>query len=78
MGVDLMLSAEDHVCSSYAPPTRHPSNLILHFYVKKMDEKQILEMERAAVTVARDHGSEVAPPLFFWLFFSSVPGICIV
>lgn len=62
LGVDLPVSAEDHVYSS-STPTRpaspERSKLILHFYVKKMDEQQILEVERAAVTVASDHGGEV-------------------
>lgn len=63
MGVELPVSAADHVSSSHAPASPHPSNLILHFYVKKTDEQQILAVERAAATVASDHGNEVAPPL---------------
>lgn len=72
VGVDLPVSAEDHVYSSYDPPrpaSPHPSKLLLHFYVKKMDEQQILEAERAAVTLASDHGNEVTPPFSSGCFF---------
>lgn len=62
--MDLPVSAEDHVYAHLAPPRGASANssLALHFYVKKVEEEQILEVERAAVTVASDHGNEVTPP----------------
>lgn len=51
------VSVDDHVSCGYAPP---PSRcLITHFYVKKMEEEQIREVERAAVCTATDYGQEV-------------------
>ncbi|XP_034028061.1 U8 snoRNA-decapping enzyme [Thalassophryne amazonica] len=60
VGVELPISIEDHVASCYAP-TSSPSisRLVLHFYVKKMEEEEIKEVERAAVSTATDHGHEV-------------------
>ncbi|KAL2103946.1 hypothetical protein ACEWY4_000814 [Coilia grayii] len=66
LGVAVPVSPEDHVVSCHAPscPT-----LITHFYVKKMEESEIKEVERAAVTMATDHGLEVMGmvrvPLYF-------------
>lgn len=67
MGVHLSVSAEDHVSSCYADPPPNSSSsplpqLITHFYVKKLEEKQIKEVERAAASNAADHGLEVTPP----------------
>ncbi|XP_019944983.2 U8 snoRNA-decapping enzyme [Paralichthys olivaceus] len=65
LGVPLPISVEDHVDSRHAPPSspsscRSPSSrLITHFYVKKMEEEQIREVERAAASTATDHGHEV-------------------
>lgn len=66
LGMDLPVSAEDYVYCHIAPPRAgsHSSNLLLHFYVKKVDEQQVLEAERAAVTAAIDHGDEVTPAAF--------------
>ncbi|KAL7398812.1 hypothetical protein ABVT39_015709 [Epinephelus coioides] len=61
LGVAVPISVEDHVDSRFAPassPSRS-SRLILHFYVKKMEEEQIREVERAAVSTATDYGQEV-------------------
>lgn len=64
--MDLPVSAEDYVYCHLAPPraASGSSNLLLHFYVKKVDEQQVLEVERAAVTAAIDHGNEVTPAAF--------------
>ncbi|XP_055021960.1 U8 snoRNA-decapping enzyme isoform X2 [Boleophthalmus pectinirostris] len=65
IGVAVPISEDDHVESCYAPasPTSSSSSsssgLILHFYVKKMEEEQILDIERSAASVAVDHGHEV-------------------
>ncbi|CAK6955149.1 U8 snoRNA-decapping enzyme [Scomber scombrus] len=56
LGVAIPVSIEDHVDSCYAPES---SRLITHFYVKKMEEEQIREVERAAASTATDHGQEV-------------------
>ncbi|XP_053173648.1 U8 snoRNA-decapping enzyme [Scomber japonicus] len=56
LGVAIPVSIEDHVDSCYAPAS---SRLITHFYVKKMEEEQIREVERAAASTATDHGQEV-------------------
>ncbi|XP_028850236.1 U8 snoRNA-decapping enzyme [Denticeps clupeoides] len=67
LGVALLVSPEDHVSSSLAPAV---PNLITHFYAKKMNESEIKEVEKAAVTVAKDHGLEVLGmvrvPLYFF------------
>lgn len=56
----LPISVEDHVDSCHAPASSPSSSrLITHFYVKKMEEEQIREVERAAASTATDHGQEV-------------------
>uniref|UniRef100_A0A3P8TY57 U8 snoRNA-decapping enzyme n=1 Tax=Amphiprion percula TaxID=161767 RepID=A0A3P8TY57_AMPPE len=60
LGVALPISVEDHVDSCYAPSSSSSSRqLITHFYVKKMAEEQIREVEKAAASTATDHGQEV-------------------
>ncbi|XP_037629746.1 U8 snoRNA-decapping enzyme isoform X1 [Sebastes umbrosus] len=60
LGVTLPILVEDHVDSYYAPASSSSSSrLITHFYVKKMEEEQIREVERAAASTAADHGQEV-------------------
>ncbi|XP_040009737.1 U8 snoRNA-decapping enzyme [Xiphias gladius] len=61
LGVALPISVEDHVDSCHAPASSlsSSSRLITHFYVKKMEEEQIREVERAAASTATDHGQEV-------------------
>ena len=66
LGVALPISVEDHVDSCYAPASPSSSSssssssrLITHFYVKKMEEEQIREVEKAAASSATDHGQEV-------------------
>lgn len=55
------ISVEDHVDSCHAPASSPSSSpdLITHFYVKKMEEEEIREVERAAASTAKDHGQEV-------------------
>lgn len=53
------VSAEDHVVSCHVPGPSPSRRLIAHFYVKKMEEEQIMEVERAAVCTATDYGQEV-------------------
>ncbi|KAM3871555.1 U8 snoRNA-decapping enzyme [Diretmus argenteus] len=64
LGVTLPISVEDHVASCYAPASSSSSShsssrLITHFYVKKVEEELIKEVERAAASTAADHGQEV-------------------
>lgn len=63
LGVRLPVSEEDHFSSCYAPPLPPFSSssppLITHFYVKKIEEEQVKEVERAAASTAADHGLEV-------------------
>ncbi|XP_022065160.1 U8 snoRNA-decapping enzyme isoform X2 [Acanthochromis polyacanthus] len=60
LGVALPISVEDHVDSCHAPSSSSSSRqLITHFYVKKMEEEQIREVEKAAASTATDHGQEV-------------------
>lgn len=63
VGVAIPISVADHAYSCRGPPTpmsaSFSSHLMLHFYVKKMEEEQITEVERAAVSTATDHGHEV-------------------
>ncbi|XP_072222966.1 U8 snoRNA-decapping enzyme isoform X2 [Leuresthes tenuis] len=65
IGIALPISVEDHVESRFAP-TSSPSSssssssrLIIHFYVKKIEEELIREVEKAAASTAADHGLEV-------------------
>ncbi|XP_051805897.1 U8 snoRNA-decapping enzyme isoform X1 [Acanthochromis polyacanthus] len=63
LGVALPISVEDHVDSCHAPSSSSSSRqLITHFYVKKMEEEQIREVEKAAASTATDHGQEVMRP----------------
>ncbi|KAK5610734.1 hypothetical protein CRENBAI_000770 [Crenichthys baileyi] len=64
LGVAVPVSVEDYVESCFA--SSHPftsssssSRLILHFYVKKIEEEHIREIEKAAASTAADHGLEV-------------------
>uniref|UniRef100_A0A3Q4BX08 U8 snoRNA-decapping enzyme n=1 Tax=Mola mola TaxID=94237 RepID=A0A3Q4BX08_MOLML len=62
LGVAIPISVEDHVVSCLAPAlfsSTSSSCLITHLYVKRMEEEQILEVERAAASTAKDHGHEV-------------------
>ncbi|XP_056278027.1 U8 snoRNA-decapping enzyme [Pseudoliparis swirei] len=61
LGVALPILEEDHLDACYCPTSSSSSSsrLITHFYAKKMEEEQIREVERAAVTTATDHGQEV-------------------
>ncbi|XP_041859055.1 U8 snoRNA-decapping enzyme isoform X2 [Melanotaenia boesemani] len=60
IGLALPVSVEDHVESCYAPASSSSSSrLITHFYVKKIEEEQIREVEKAAVSTAEEHGLEV-------------------
>ncbi|XP_023655346.1 U8 snoRNA-decapping enzyme isoform X1 [Paramormyrops kingsleyae] len=55
LGVALCVSPEDHLSTQLASS---PPNLVCHFFVKKMTEEELREVEKAAV-VASDHGLEV-------------------
>uniref|UniRef100_A0A8C7YI16 U8 snoRNA-decapping enzyme n=1 Tax=Oryzias sinensis TaxID=183150 RepID=A0A8C7YI16_9TELE len=61
LGLEIPISEEDYVETCYAPALSwtSKSKLILHFYVKKMEEEQIREVEKAAASTAVDHGLEV-------------------
>ncbi|XP_019718545.1 U8 snoRNA-decapping enzyme-like isoform X2 [Hippocampus comes] len=60
LGVALSISEDDHVDARHAPRTAPCSpRLITHFYVKKLTEEQIKEVEQASASTARDHGQEV-------------------
>ncbi|KAM9855361.1 LOW QUALITY PROTEIN: U8 snoRNA-decapping enzyme [Aulostomus maculatus] len=60
LGVVIPISVDDHVESRHAPNSSPSApRLITHFYVKKMEEEQIREVERAAASTAADHGQEV-------------------
>ncbi|XP_070767197.1 U8 snoRNA-decapping enzyme [Enoplosus armatus] len=61
LGVALPIAVEDHVDSCHAPASSPSSSspLITNFYVKKMEEEQIREVEIAAASTATDHGQEV-------------------
>ncbi|MEQ2247342.1 hypothetical protein ILYODFUR_008408 [Ilyodon furcidens] len=64
LGVAVPVSVEDYVESRFAPSHPHTSSsssspLILHFYVKKIEEEHIREIEKAAASTAADHGLEV-------------------
>lgn len=60
LGMPLSISLDDHVDSRHAPGSSSSSpSLITHFYVKKIEEDQIREVEKAAASTAADHGQEV-------------------
>lgn len=59
IGAVVPITVENHVESCYSPAPASSPRLILHFYAKKMEEEQILEIERSAATTAIDHGHEV-------------------
>lgn len=66
LGLEVPITEEDYVETCHAPPisSNSRSHLILHFYVKKMEEEEIREVEKAAASTAVDHGLEVErPPL---------------
>ncbi|GAA6103972.1 U8 snoRNA-decapping enzyme isoform X2 [Tachysurus ichikawai] len=56
LGAAVSVSVNDYVSSHFA---QSPPRLILHFYCKKITESELLEIERAAVSNAVDHGFEV-------------------
>lgn len=58
IGAVVPISVQNHVESRYSPAMSVP-RLILHFYAKKMEEEQILQIERSAASTAIDHGHEV-------------------
>lgn len=59
----LSISEDDHVDARHAPGTAPCSlRLITHFYVKKLTEEQIKEVEQASASTATDHGQEVVLP----------------
>ncbi|KAM9785656.1 U8 snoRNA-decapping enzyme [Neosynchiropus ocellatus] len=58
LGVAVPVSADHHVESCFETGPSSP-RLITHFYVKKMTEEQILEVEKASICTAEDHGQEV-------------------
>ncbi|XP_056130839.1 U8 snoRNA-decapping enzyme [Lampris incognitus] len=60
LGMEIPVLAEDYLTSCRVPSSSSlSSRLITHFYVKKMEERQIEEVEKAAVSAATDHGQEV-------------------
>uniref|UniRef100_A0A672LJT9 U8 snoRNA-decapping enzyme n=1 Tax=Sinocyclocheilus grahami TaxID=75366 RepID=A0A672LJT9_SINGR len=66
VGVAVPVGVDNHVSSCLSPSS---PRLITHFYIKKMTESELKEIERAAVTAATDHGLEVLGmvrvPLYF-------------
>lgn len=61
LGVAVPVTMDDYVSSHLA---QSPPRLLLHFYNKKITETELLEIERAAVSSAVDHGFEVIPDAF--------------
>ncbi|XP_072305599.1 U8 snoRNA-decapping enzyme [Eucyclogobius newberryi] len=62
IGVAVPILEENHVESCYGPVSSTASassGLILHFYAKKLEEEQILDIERSAASTAIEHGHEV-------------------
>ncbi|XP_047453409.1 U8 snoRNA-decapping enzyme [Mugil cephalus] len=61
LGLAIPVTEEDLVESCFAPasPFQRSPNLILHFYVKKIEEELVNEVERVAASTAADHGQEV-------------------
>ncbi|XDV45815.1 hypothetical protein PO909_013841 [Leuciscus waleckii] len=68
VGVAVSVGVDDHISSCLSQSPSSP-RLITHFYIKKMSEPELKEIERAAVTTATDHGLEVMGmvrvPLYF-------------
>ncbi|XP_051948084.1 U8 snoRNA-decapping enzyme isoform X2 [Xyrauchen texanus] len=60
VGVAVTVGMEDHISSCLS--TSCPQ-LFTHFYIKKMTESELRDIERAAVATAKDHGLEVEPEL---------------
>ncbi|XP_064832192.1 U8 snoRNA-decapping enzyme isoform X2 [Oncorhynchus masou masou] len=58
LGFSLSVTLEDHVSSCHNPSSSS-SHLITHFYARRMEEKEIREVEKAAASTATDHGHEV-------------------
>uniref|UniRef100_A0A8C2I2N5 U8 snoRNA-decapping enzyme n=1 Tax=Cyprinus carpio TaxID=7962 RepID=A0A8C2I2N5_CYPCA len=56
VGVAVPVGVDNHVSSCLSPSC---PRLITHFYIKKMTESELKEMEKAAVATATDHGLEV-------------------
>ncbi|KAF7696051.1 U8 snoRNA-decapping enzyme [Silurus meridionalis] len=56
LGVAVPVTIDHYVSTHLA---QSPPHLILHFYCKKITEAELLEIERAAVSNAVDHGLEV-------------------
>ncbi|XP_051516691.1 U8 snoRNA-decapping enzyme-like [Myxocyprinus asiaticus] len=66
VGMAVPVGMDNHISSCLS--TSCP-RLITHFYIKKMTESELRDLERAAVATATDHGLEVLSmvrvPLFF-------------
>ncbi|XP_065142129.1 U8 snoRNA-decapping enzyme [Paramisgurnus dabryanus] len=66
VGVAIPVGVDNHISSCLAPSC---PRLITHFYIKKMTEAELREIEKAAVATATDHGLEVLGmvrvPLYF-------------
>ncbi|XP_062871615.1 U8 snoRNA-decapping enzyme [Trichomycterus rosablanca] len=56
VGVEVPVTLDDYMYSCLAPS---PPRIVLHFYIKKMKEAELIEIEKAAVSNAVDHGLEV-------------------
>ncbi|XP_072552878.1 U8 snoRNA-decapping enzyme [Salminus brasiliensis] len=56
VGAAVPVTVDDYVYSRLAPS---PPLLITHFYTKKVTEAELVELEKAAVGNAADHGLEV-------------------
>lgn len=65
VGVAMPVGVDNHVSSCLSPSC---PRLITHFYIKKMTEAELRDIERAAVASAADHGLEVERVLSFALF----------
>lgn len=56
VGVEVPVTVDDHIYSCLTPS---PPRIVLHFYIKKMKEDELVEIEKAAVSNAVEHGLEV-------------------
>lgn len=65
VGVAIPVGVDNHISSCLAPSC---PRLITHFYIKKMTESELKEVEIAAVATATDHGLEVKPGAHFFSF----------